>query len=81
MKKKKYKADWRAHTTVPGDTDRTSTWGVWWTAPHVGLHLGDLYPSKAEALSAAREMIGKEWADCVVVRKVTLGLCTTLSVR
>jgi hypothetical protein len=79
--RKKYKADWRCHTTVSGNADRKTLWGLWWSSPHVGLHLGDLYPSRAEAQSAAREMIGKEWADCTVVRKVTLGPCTTLSVR
>jgi hypothetical protein len=76
--RKKYKADWRAHTVLLGDTDRTNTWGMWITSPHVGLHLNDLYPSKAEAMSAAREMLGKGWADYVVVRRVTLGPCTSL---
>jgi hypothetical protein len=74
----KYKADWRTHTVVPGDTDQARTWGLWWTGPHVGLHLSDLYPSKAEAMSAARKMLGKGWADHVVVRRVTLGPCTSL---
>lgn len=79
--RKKYKADWRCHTTVAGDTDRRTAWGMWQSGPHVGLHLSDLYPTRAEALSAAREMLGKQWADLVVVRKVTLGPVTTMKAR
>ena len=76
--RKKYKADWRCHTTVAGDADRRIAWGMWRSGPHVGLHLSDLYPTRAEALSAARETLGKQWADLVVVRKVTLGPVTTM---
>lgn len=79
MTTKKYREDWRMHKTVSGDTARRTAWGLWVTAPHVGLHLSDLFPSKSEAMSAAREAIGKGWADRVLVRKVTLGPCTTMS--
>ena len=77
--KKRYRDDWRVHQTLSGDTNRRTAWGLWVTAPHVGLHLADLYPSKSEAMSAAREAIGKGWADSTVVRKITLGPCTTMS--
>jgi hypothetical protein len=66
------------HTVVCGDTDRKRVWGMWVTGPHIGLHLSDLYPSKSEAMSAAREAITKEWWDHVIVREVTLGACEHL---
>jgi len=73
-----YKADWRVHTIVVGDTDRTTAWGLWLTAPHQALHLSDMYPSKSEALSAAREAVGKGWTDRAVVRGLHLGRCTVV---
>lgn len=78
MTPNKYKSDWRMHTILCGDTDRKTAWGLWVTGAHVGLHLQDLYPSKSEAMSAARESIGKGWWDHVIVRKVTLGPITSL---
>jgi hypothetical protein len=77
-KRELYKDDWRVHTIVSGDTDATTAWGLWTTSCHVGLHLSDLYPTEGEAMSAARESLGKGWADMVIVRRVALGPCVTL---
>jgi hypothetical protein len=75
---KRYKDDWRPHTIALGDTERTTAWGLWLTGPHQALRLSDMYPSKSEALSAAREAVGKGWADHAVVRGLHLGPCTVV---
>jgi hypothetical protein len=70
--------DWRMHTIVCGDTDRKRVWGMWATGPHCGLHMSGMYPSKSEAMSAAREGITKGWWDRVIVREIHLGKCEEL---
>ena len=75
--RKKYKADWRCHTTVAGDADRRIAWGMWRSGPHVGLHLSDLYPTRAEALSAARETLGNG-ADSLWCGRSHWGPVTTM---
>lgn len=74
----KYKDDWRCHRTVSGDAKMATAWGLWVTSPHTRLHLSDMYPSRSEAMSAAREAIGKGWADRAVVRRLGLGPCVVL---
>lgn len=73
-KPKRFREDWRCHTTVSAaDHTITEAWGVWLTGPHRGLTLEALYPDEAEAMSAAREALGKGWSDEAIVRRVTLG--------
>lgn len=80
MSGKRPNKDWRMHTILLGDTPRKRAWSVWGSAVHTGMFLYNLYPTKAEAESAAREFLTKGWGDYAMVRRVDLGPCRVVNV-
>ena len=75
------KCDWRCHTVTTPDSPVSRAWGLWLSGPHRGLYLDALYPTKAEAISAAREKIEKDWADLAIIRRLDMGAITRIGAR